>query len=305
MADPEDLKALTSGMRDLSHCDFRGADLSNLDLSDRDFTNSLFQKAKCHRTNFSRSNFTNAKMSFADATGASFDECKMPRMHFGYTKLGGASLKNVDGIGAIFQHVVLTQADLSGADFSGGKIDQDTILEGAKRDALTNFDKVKLIRSTARHPLFEGYVFHRGVLRRLDDAENREMYDLSAPVLSAEESASEFSAHEEVLAPASDREVRFDHNDPGYREARKAIHDAYEAVRKSNEHIENRESALSALSYVQDIWDRVSVSVTVVRVGVVMALEDALELLRETGLKIIIETAKNVVVDFIRRTIGL
>lgn len=67
MADSEDMKLLASGKRDLSRCDFRNADLSGMDLSDRNLTYALFEKSRCRKTNFSGSDLTGAKVSFMKA----------------------------------------------------------------------------------------------------------------------------------------------------------------------------------------------------------------------------------------------
>lgn len=172
MADSEDLKLLASGELDLSRCDFRDADLSGMDLRGRNFTHCLFQKANCEGSKFNGSDFRDAHLSFIKAKNASFDGCILERRHFGYTDFTGASFKNAKARGAIFQNANLNGANLQGADLSGASIDTDTVLDDVITDESTNFEGLKLLRSTSRHPSFTGYKYENGTLQKYSLADD-------------------------------------------------------------------------------------------------------------------------------------
>lgn len=305
MADAEDLKLLESGELDLSRCDFREADLSGKDLSGRNFTHSLFQKAVCRKTNFSGSDFQNAKVSFIQAADANFDDCNLQGLHFGYPDLSGATMRRVKGTRARFQHANLQGADLSGADFSSGNIDADTTLSDVISDAQTKFDNVTVLRPTSRNPLFRNYDFDKGFLRRKLSPE--------LGLSSARGTAVENPAHSETavidnennLAPASGRMVRFDHNDPDYLRVVQEFQSAVDALRTTNEHVDNREEALQSLQHAQRLWNRAELTVKLAQLGIVMLIEDALELVGKASFVVAIELVKNSVIDYLRKKIGI
>ena len=166
MADSEDLKLLASGELDLSRCDFRAADLTGMDLRGRNFSHCLFEKAKCEGTKFDGSNFKDARLSFIKAKNASFNGCLLEGQHFGFSDLSGASLKDARARGARFQSAKLTGVNLEGANLAGGSINVDTVLDGVIADERTNFEGLKVLRPTSRHPLFTGYRFENGTLRK-------------------------------------------------------------------------------------------------------------------------------------------
>lgn len=177
MADSEDLKRLASGELDLSQCDFRQANLSGMDLRGRDFSDSLFEKAICDEARFDGSDFRGSNMIFMEARNASFDGCDLTGIHFGYIDFSGASLKDVNGTGAVFQNTKLVGANIQGAALGGGRMDADTVLDGAIVDEWTDFNEMRVLRATARNPLFRNYTFEKGVLYRqvglpASDAEN-------------------------------------------------------------------------------------------------------------------------------------
>lgn len=151
---------------DLSRCDFREAQLGGMDLRGRNFSYSLFEKAHCEGTRFNGSDFRGAEVSFMKAANSILDECRLENLHFGYVDLSGASLQKVAASGARFQHAKLTGANLKGAVVRDGSIDADTTLDGAILDESTNFDGLKVLRPTSRHPLFTSYRFENGTLHR-------------------------------------------------------------------------------------------------------------------------------------------
>lgn len=303
MADSEDMKLLTSGELDLSRCDFREADLSGMNLSGRNFAHSLFENAKCDNTDFSGSNFTAAKVSFIKAPNANFDDCNLQRLHFGYSDLTGSKMRRVKGAGARFQHAKLDNADMSGADFSGGSVDADTTLSGIVADNQTKFDGLQLLRPTSRDRLFQDYEFRDGQLqRRVANVEQvtEQITNLSSVPHS---DGTRFSDGTGYAAPAADRVVQFNHNDPEYQSIAQSLDDAIEAIRGSNEHIEGKDGALQSLQYARDLWGRVELSMTLAKVGIVMAIDDALSLVGKAAVVVVVEAIKASVVDYIRRNL--
>ncbi len=191
MADSEDLKLLMSGELDLSRCDFREANLSGMDLRNRNFSHCLLENAKCEGTHFDGSDFRNAKVSFMQAKNANFNDCILTGLHFGYTDLSGTSLKRAKATKTIFQHTKLSGADIRGASLGGGQMDVDTTLNGVVSDQRTDFEGLKVLRSTSRNPLFQDYSFENGVLRKqaMADLAETEMSQLEeGPVASVSSS---------------------------------------------------------------------------------------------------------------------
>ena len=91
---------------------------------------------------------------------------------------------------------------------------------------------------------------------------------------------------EAQIVPASDRVVRFDHNNPDYAKIAEGISEVREAVRATNDgeaKPEERERILAALDAAQNFWRATQVKVIHLKVGVLLALEDALKLLTSTA----------------------
>lgn len=177
----------------------------------------------------------------------------------------------------------------------------DVKLEGVKADETTDFDGLRVLRPTSRNPLFAGYDFSDGVLRRRRTTEDRETQSESV----SSRGTSAIAIEEMEEAPAADRFVRFDHNDPEYLNAKRAIAESIEAVRSTNEYIEKREEALESLNYLQSLWNRVELPIMLARIGIMMAIDDALSLLAKAKVSVSVATAKAIIVDFLRRHIGL
>ena len=91
MADEEDLKILCNGATDLTMCDFRGANLNNLDLSGRDFTGALLDNCIAIETNFNECNFEKASLNHLNAEKSSF--CGT---HVGQTLIHGLEFRGHD-----------------------------------------------------------------------------------------------------------------------------------------------------------------------------------------------------------------
>lgn len=298
MADEEDLKLLMSGATDLSKCDFRGADLSGMDLSQRDFSNCLFENAICTRTRFDGSDFRGARLMKMKADHASFNECNFHGVQFAFINLTGASLRSVNGAGASFLHAKLEGADLSGSNFGDANLDADTVLTNAVADKATNFLRLKLMRGISRDPLFKEYTYDKGMLVRRTVPLDGD--DVSTGTTSL--AASEYQASAEPFqAPASDRMVRFDHNAEAYKEVSAKLDAVLEILRGSNEDIQNAEEISESVSFARSLWGRLEIPYMTAKIGIIMALEDAIALAKKEALAVALTAARAAVVDYLGR----
>lgn len=306
MADSEDMKRLMSGETDLSRCDFREADLSGMDLRDRNFTHSLLNKSVCNNTNFSGSDFRHAQVSFIKAKNANFDNCNLQSLHFGYAELSKSSMVNVSGQGAHFQHAKLTDVDFRGAKFTSGSMDADCELSGTISDNSTDFEGLVVLRALSRHELFKDYIFDSGKLRRKPETTELSN-EQPSPEISQSLPHSDGTRFSDGTgyANASDRMVRFDHNDPDYRRIANDLDEAIESLRTTNEHIEDRDSALQALQYARDLWKRSELPLMQAKVGILMVLDDAIGLVKKAAIVVTIEVLKTSIVEFIRRNMSI
>jgi len=81
-----------------------------------------------------------------------------------------------------------------------------------------------------------------------------------------------------ISAPASDRVVPLNHNSSDYKKIGDAIDDLIETFRESNqagESPEERERISRSLSAAKELWSGLELKVLQVKVGVIMAVEDA------------------------------
>lgn len=114
----------------------------------------------------------------------------------------------------------------------------------------------------------------------------------------------QFQADVTVTAtPAADRSVTLDHDDTSLQAVHSELANAIELVRGAND-LPAREDVLASLGYAQRLLRRAELNLTQLKVGVVMALEDARQLAAGWGKVAAIETVKAVVVDWIRKQVG-
>jgi uncharacterized protein YjbI with pentapeptide repeats len=163
MANQDDIALLDSKFPDLQGCDFSGhsakgmhlencnlskADLTKADFSDSVFVNCVFKQTKLQQANFTNATFRNCEMKstaalaiFNNATfeGGSFDMA-----------LGKSSLVNTNFIRVIAKCIIS-----EGNDFRGASVDKSS-----------NFDGTDCSRAVAREPIFSGYDYVDGILRR-------------------------------------------------------------------------------------------------------------------------------------------
>ena len=94
-----------------------------------------------------------------------------------------------------------------------------------------------------------------------------------------------YSVEAEVV-PASDRVVRLDHNLPAYTEVKSSLDELYEQIRADNavgETPEHRDRLLRSLQAAKWLWEAAELRVVQVKVGIILAIEDAAEALRAVG----------------------
>lgn len=168
MADAEDLKLLQTGNKSLTHCDFRKANLANMDFSNYDFSGSLLVGANISGCNFTNANLTGAKLSGANASNAVFMGARLAR------NLINANLSHADLRGAHPARLMLSGTNLYGADIRGVDLSRSSIGENANfsdvlYDENTRFDGSSILRATARTECFRYYDFVDGVLVRKKD----------------------------------------------------------------------------------------------------------------------------------------
>lgn len=178
MAKEADLTLLRSGALDLSHCDFTAADLSDQVLPNRDFQMSTLSAAKAIGADLRDGIFLDAMLTGIQAQGANLMGAKFQfkSKARAYNGLESANFAGANLIGATFKDCNLKLVDfqgahLEGANFISTKIDPSTKWEGAITDEKTIFDKVELMRDTARFPAFRFYEFDKGSLKRKSNAE--------------------------------------------------------------------------------------------------------------------------------------
>lgn len=105
-----------------------------------------------------------------------------------------------------------------------------------------------------------------------------------------------------AMAPASDRLVPLNHNDPEYIEIRDEIEALHEEFRTSNEVCQSsdeRDRIARSLDSASRLWSAAELKITQIRVGIILAVEDAIAALdkigRASGKSILIDLIKNYV----------
>ena len=91
---------------------------------------------------------------------------------------------------------------------------------------------------------------------------------------------------EDEIIPASNRVVRLDHNNPEFAAIANGLAEVREAVREINDSDvdpEERERLLASFDAAQTYWQAVQIKVIQLKVGVLMAVEDAVRILGGTA----------------------
>ena len=107
-------------------------------------------------------------------------------------------------------------------------------------------------------------------------------------------------------APASDRIVRFDHNEPGYQEILEGILEVGEAIRGANDLEEPERDRLSvSLSAAQSLWKAAQLKVIQIKVGIILTLEDAAIALGVTAKAVATALLVDTIKAFIKTRTGI
>lgn len=86
----------------------------------------------------------------------------------------------------------------------------------------------------------------------------------------------------ENLIPAADRVVQLDHNSASYLNVSKGLDALAEAARSSND-LPDRERIIPSLSAAKVLWQAAELKVIQIKIGVLMAIEDAAKALSNTA----------------------
>jgi hypothetical protein len=101
------------------------------------------------------------------------------------------------------------------------------------------------------------------------------------------------------LVPASDRLVPLDHNSAPYRQVKDGLAALHEELRAANElpcAPEERERLLASLGAAQRLWEAAQLKVVQIQVGIIITIQDAVELLSKVGKAV----GKSLLIDVIK-----
>jgi hypothetical protein len=113
---------------------------------------------------------------------------------------------------------------------------------------------------------------------------------------------------EAVVVPASDRIVRFDHNQPEYVEIAKGLISVREAVRELNDSsVDNdeRQRILASFDSAQALWKSLNLKVIQLKVGILMTLEDAVHFLGTTAKAVVAALLVDTFKAFVKNHVGI
>lgn len=110
----------------------------------------------------------------------------------------------------------------------------------------------------------------------------------------------------DITIPASDRMVSLDHNAPEYREIAEGISGLEEQVRGCNEiSPEERDYLKAGLAAAKILWDSQQLRVIQVKVGVLMAVQDAVNTLEKLGKAVALKFLIDAIKSFVRNHVGI
>jgi hypothetical protein len=115
-------------------------------------------------------------------------------------------------------------------------------------------------------------------------------------------------AEDDHSAPASNRLVRFDHNLPEYQQIATGILDVREAIRAANDlsvDEDERNRLIATLGSAQALWDAAQLKIVQIKVGILMALEDARTALARTTKAVAASLLVEAVKAFIKSHTGI
>jgi DNA-binding MarR family transcriptional regulator len=109
-----------------------------------------------------------------------------------------------------------------------------------------------------------------------------------------------------AVAPASDRLVRIDHNQPGYQEILTGLSEVRDAVRGANDlGEEERDRLVASLGAAESLWQAGQLKMIQIKIGVVMAVQDAAAALGATAKAVAAALLVDTIKGFIKSHTGI
>jgi hypothetical protein len=102
-----------------------------------------------------------------------------------------------------------------------------------------------------------------------------------------------------TLVPASDRLVSLDHNSAPYLQVKEGLAELYEELRAANDldcTPEERGRLLSSVFAAQKLWDAAQLKIIQIKVGILITIQDAVDLLGKAGKAV----GKSVLIDVVK-----
>lgn len=115
--------------------------------------------------------------------------------------------------------------------------------------------------------------------------EARYLHQLDKPFIYEQRAEDDQAGVRTLIAPAADRVVQFDHNAPDAIKISKDISEIFDSVRGANGpeiHENERVRVQNALQVAKQIWDSGQFKIIQLKVGIILAIEDAAILLSKT-----------------------
>lgn len=110
----------------------------------------------------------------------------------------------------------------------------------------------------------------------------------------------------EAEAPAADRIVKFDHNLPEYLKVVEGISELRESVRADNEiDPDERDRLTASLEAAAGLWQASQIKIIQLKIGVVMAVQDAAKALEKTARAVAASLLVDMVKSFIKARTGV
>ncbi|MGB3794697.1 MAG: hypothetical protein WA957_00130 [Alteraurantiacibacter sp.] len=111
-----------------------------------------------------------------------------------------------------------------------------------------------------------------------------------------------------TVAPASDRIVSLQHNSPEYKDIADGLASLVEQIRQENQVGESsgeRDRILRSLTAARELWGATELRVIQVKVGVVMAVEDATDALTRLGKEVGKAGLIDLILNYAKKKIGI
>ncbi len=198
-------------------------------------------------------------------------------------------------VGATDRHGGATSAQLMDALDIRKAEDLDDLL----RDLISDGYVVRLLPSSiSGRPTYNvELAAYRRLIARLDE-------DQSPAESSSNRSVSLTDAVDAEIIPAADRLVSLDHNQPEYVEVRDGLENLREALRSIND-LPERDRLLKSLNAAISLWEAVELKIIQVKVGLIMAIEDAGKALAATAKAVATAVLVDVIKSLVKTKTGI